>query len=153
MAVASLGLLALAALPLSCRKSPAVADDPQLAARGTVEVTARLVEIPDGAIIKRDHYDYATVLKYEVVKVHRGEVKGSVIFVAHYDPWKPRSDAADRRAKNIGGDLRQFQAGDLHRMALSAPVDDYYMGGIINKYFGGTTDPVYWAEWTDAAGE
>ena len=61
------------------------------------------------AIFKRDLYDYATVLKYEVVKLHRGELKGGVIYVGHYNPWKPRGEAADRRVKDIGGNLRQCQ--------------------------------------------
>jgi hypothetical protein len=48
--------------------------DPQVTTLGSIEVTARLVEIPEGAIFKRDLYNYATILKYEVLKVHRGEV-------------------------------------------------------------------------------
>lgn len=131
----------------------APAADPQLAARGTVEVTARLVEIPEGAIFKRDLYDYATILKYQVLRVHRGEIKGNTLYVGHYDPWKPRSEANDRKVKNIGGTLRQFQAGQLHRMALEVPIDDHFMGGIVNKYFGKETGPLYWAVWTNPAGE
>jgi hypothetical protein len=34
-------------------------------------------------------------------------------------------------------------------MALEAPIDDYYMGGIINKYFGKFNGPIYWAVWTN----
>jgi hypothetical protein len=34
-------------------------------------------------------------------------------------------------------------------MALEVPIDDYYMGGIINKYFGESEDPIYWALWTN----
>ena len=26
---------------------------------------------------------------------------------------------------------------------------DYYLGGILNKYSGEDTDPIYWAVWTD----
>ena len=63
----------------ACGQKPAGvtdADEPHLATNGTVEVTAKLVEIPEGAISKRDLYDYATVLKYQVLKVHRGAVEG-----------------------------------------------------------------------------
>jgi hypothetical protein len=124
--------------------------DPHLATNGTVEVEARLVEIPEGAIFKRDLYDYATVLKYEVVRVHRGGVAvGDTLYVGHYNPWKPRAEAADVRLPGIGGDLRVFEAGRVHRMALATPLEDQFMGGIVNKYFGKTTNELYWALWTN----
>jgi hypothetical protein len=140
----------------SCNKPSAassnVGDNPQVKSLGTVEVTARLVEIPEGAIFQRDLYDYATILKYEVVSVHRGAVeKGATIYVGHYNPWKPRAEAADQRAKNIGGTLKQFRAGQLHRMALETPMDDHFMGGIVDKYFGKHSGPAYWAVWTNNA--
>lgn len=125
----------------------------EVSKRGSIEVTARLVEIPEGAIFKRDLYDYTGILKYEVLKVHRGEVKTNVIFVGHYDPWKPRGEAADKRVPDIGGSVKRFQAGDTHRLALEAPLDNYFMGGIVNKYFGQDTGDLYWAVWTDAAGD
>ena len=118
---------------------------------GTVEVIARLVEIPEGAIFKRDLYNYATILKYEIVRVRRGQTHANTIFVGHYNPWKPRAEAPDNRVKDIGGDLKQFRAGQVHRMALEAPIDDYFMGGIVNKYFGQDTGPLYWAVWTNLA--
>ena len=148
-------LLAVFALT-SCDKpsgaSPNGGADAQVKSLGTVEVTARLVEIPDGSIFQRDLYDYATLLKYEVVAVHRGTVeKGATIYVGHYNPWKPRTEAADKRAKGIGGTLRQFKAGQLHRLALETPMDDHFMGGIVDKYFGKHTGPAYWAVWTNPA--
>ena len=149
--------LVLAAFTLtSCNKpsdaSANAGEDPQVKSLGTVEVTARLVEIPEGAIFQRDLYDYATILKYEVVSVHRGAIEqGATIYVGHYNPWKPRAEAADKRAKGIGGTLRQFRAGQLHRMALETPMDDHFMGGIVDKYFGKHSGPAYWAVWTDLA--
>jgi hypothetical protein len=137
-----------------CReRSPAAAgEDVQVKSLGTVEITARLIEIPEGAIFQRDLYDYAAILKYEVVAVHRGALeKGATIFVGHYNPWKSRAEAADQRAKNIGGTLRQFHAGQLHRLALETPMDDHFMGGIVDKYFGQHSGPTYWAMWTNAA--
>ena len=119
--------------------------------RGAFEVTAQLVEIPEGAIFKRDLYNYATILKYKVIQVHRGQIQSDTIYVGHYNPWKPRSEASDRRVKDIGGNLRQFEAGRTHRMALEVPIDDYFMGGIVNKYFGQETGPIYWAVWTNLA--
>lgn len=128
------------------------ADDPQLKSLGTVEVTARLVEIPEGAIFERDLYHYAAILKYEVAAVHRGKVeKGETIYVGHYDPWKPRSEAADKQVKNAGGRLQRFEAGRLHHMALETPMDDFYLGAIVDKYFGQHEGPTYWAVWTNPA--
>ena len=74
---------------------------------------------------------------------------GDVIYVGHYNPWKPRSDAPDRRVPKVGGNLRQFQAGQTHRMALDVPIEDFFMGGIVNKYFCQVTDAIYWAVWTN----
>jgi len=146
--------LVLAGLLLSsCGQQPSgepvAAADPHLATNGTIEVTAKLAEIPEGAIFKRDLYDYATILKYQVVKVHRGQVATNTLFVGHYNPWKPRAEAADKRVKGIGGSLRQLRAGDTHRMALEVPIDDHFMGGIVNKYFGQETGPLFWAVWTN----
>ena len=149
--------LALALALASCGKpgggpSPAV-PDPHLTTNGTLEVTAKLVEIPEGAIFKRDLYDYATILKYQVLEVHRGSLATNILFVGHYNPWKPRAEVADKRVKGVGGSLKQFRAGDTHRMALHVPIDDYFMGGIVNKYFGQKTGPLYWAVWTNPAAE
>jgi hypothetical protein len=138
---------------LSCRKEPdpaaASGEDTNVTSMGSIEVTARLAEIPEGAIFKRELYNYTTVLKYDVLKVHRGEVATGTIYVGHYNPFKPRSDAADKRVTGIGGNLRSFRSGQIHRMALEVPIDDYYMGGIINKYFGKSDGPIYWAVWTN----
>ena len=112
-------------------------------------MTARLVEIPEGAIFERPLYNYATVLKYEVLEVHRGKVKGQIIYVGHYNPFKPRSGAADRRVPDIGGDLKSFRADQVHRMALEDSMLDHFTGGILNKYSAEDTDPIYWAVWTN----
>lgn len=143
------GLLVLC----SCKPGGGTAaGDPKIGSLGTVEVTARLAEIPAGAIFQRDLYDYATVLRYEVTAVHRGTLeKGATIFVGHYNPWKPRAEAADKRVKEIGGSLRQFRGGDEHRMALEVPMDDHYLGGVVDKYFGKHEGPMYWAVWTNPA--
>ena len=50
--------------------------DPELASRGSIEVTARLVEIPEKAIFERELYNYATVLKYEVISSPPREGQG-----------------------------------------------------------------------------
>jgi len=106
-----------------------------------------VVEIP-GPFPPNDLYDYAYVLKYRVLKVHRGKVDGDEILVAHYNPLKPRSSAQDQFSGRIGGGLVRFRAGDKHRMALEAPVDQHYLGGIIDKYFE-QNGVRYWAVWTN----
>ncbi len=146
-------LLASGVLLVSCGRQTegagAPGTDAHLATNGTVEVTAQLVEIPEGAIFRRGLYNYATVLKYRVLKVHRGTVEGQTIYVAHYDPWKPRSEAADRQVPHIGGNLREFRSGQIHRLALEVPVEDFFLGGIVDKYFGRKTNAIYWAVWAN----
>jgi hypothetical protein len=150
----AVGLMAASAACDNRREGAAgTGPDPELARRGSIEVTAKLVEIPEGAIFERKGYDYATVLMYYVQEVHRGRVKGKVIFVGHYNPAKPRSEAADRFVPDVGGNLKSFRAGQVHRMALEGSMLDHYMGGILNKYFGQHPDPIYWAVWTDVVGE
>jgi hypothetical protein len=151
-------LVAFVMLGSGCQTSPAPVpvtgggEDTKVKSLGTEEVTARLVEVPEGAIFERDLYHYAGILKYEVVSVHRGSLaKGETIYVGHYDPWKPRNEAADRQVKDVGGTLHEFEAGRLHRMALEKPMDEFYLGAIVDKYFGKREGSAYWAVWTNAA--
>jgi hypothetical protein len=148
-------ILVLSLFAAGCRDKPkqsaaSSGEDAQVTKLGSIEVTARLVEVPAGAIFKRDLYDYATILKYEVIQTHRGQAQASTIYVGQYNPFKPRDQAADRKVKGIGGTARSFTAGQVHRMALEVPLDDHFMGGIVNKYFGQQTGPLYWAVWTNS---
>lgn len=148
-------LVSLAAAILGCQDSntPATGPATTAPARGSIEVTAKLAEVPTGAIFRKDLYDYATVLKYEVQTTHRGAAHAATIYVLHYNPFKPRSEAADKKVKDIGGNVRSFSVGSVHRLSLEAPADDFYMGAIVNKYFGQETGQLYWAVWTDEAGK
>jgi hypothetical protein len=141
-------LLALAILAAACGKQNEAADA-ELGQRGSIEVTARLDDIPNNAIFDRELYNYATVLKYKVLEVHRGKVKGETIYVGHYNPAKPRAQAADKYVPNIGGNLKAFRAGQVHRMALDGSMIEQFHGGILNKFADEDTDPIYWAVWTD----
>ncbi len=144
-----LGLLLLAgACCGSCASRTESGEDAEVTTRGSTEVTARLVEIR-GEFPENVNYDYAFVMKYEVLQTHRGKVDSDVIYVGHYNPRKPRAAAADERVEQVGGNLVQFRAGDVHRMALESPIDNYFMGGIIDKYFEEKSDPIYWAIWTN----
>ncbi len=152
-AVAAMTLSLALLLGASCVKKVEKADtgaDDKVTTLGSVEVTAQLEEVP-GEIRNDPLYDYAHVMKYKVLQVHRGKVEKDIIYVGHYNPAKPRDGVADARVQQIGGNLQQFRVGDVHRMALEVPIDDYFMGGIINKYFGVVNDPIYWAVWTNKA--
>lgn len=142
-------LLACAALS-GCGGVPA--PDPRVHELGSVEVTARLDDIT-GDFPSNDLYDYAYVMRYTVLETHRGTVAGDTLYVGHYNPLKPRAGAADNKSGEIGGNVTSFKVGDVHRMALDAPIDDQFMGGIINEYYvEGQEQVIYWAWWTDRAG-
>jgi hypothetical protein len=140
--------LLLLLLSASCAKKVETGEDPKVTTLGSIEVTARLEEIR-GELRNDPLYDYAHVMKYKVLQVHRGQVNKETIYIGHYNPAKPRDKVADARVREIGGNVTQFRVGDVHRMALEVPIDNYFMGGIINKYFGEVNDPVYWAIWTN----
>jgi hypothetical protein len=140
--------LAAALLLVSCGGGPPAAEvDKEVTSLGTAEVTAQLVEIP-GKFPPNDLYNYAYVLKYRVLKVHRGQVPAQQIFVGQYNPLKPRATVEDDGSGKVGGHLDAFRAGDVHRMALDAPLDQFWMGGIIDKYFN-QKGVRYWAVWTN----
>ncbi|MBM3290246.1 MAG: hypothetical protein FJY92_08860 [Candidatus Hydrogenedentes bacterium] len=134
----------------SCSKPAASAPNPKLSTLGTVEVTARLVDT-GGEFPPNDLYDYAHVMKYEIVEVHRGQVDGNVMYVGHYNPLKSRAGVADERVKDVGGNVAKFVEGDVHRMALAAPIDEHFLGGIVNKLPESEKGRIYWALWTDRA--
>ena len=141
---------AVALLCVSCAKKKDDGADPKVTTLGKFEVTAELAEIL-GEFVDKPLYDYAFVMKYKVLKVHRGTVDADVIYVGHYNPLKPREQVADARVPDVGGNVKQFRVGDVHRMALEVPIDDHYMGGIINRYFDKGVGPIYWAVWTNQA--
>ncbi len=144
-------LVFLTAIPLiSCNEKKDTGADPSVTTLGSTEVTAQLQAIP-GEFPPNDLYNYAYVLKYRVLTVHRGQLKpGEDIFVAHYNPLKPRSSAQDELSGKLGGNLDKFRSQDVHRMALEAPLDQHWMGGVIDKYFD-QKGVRYWAVWTNRA--
>ena len=147
-------VLAASVFGTACSRKPDSGEDAEVVKRGTLEITAALVEIP-GPFPSNDldRYDYASVLKYEVKQCHRGALKaGDILYIGHYNPLKQRRRVADERVPDIGGNLERYRAGDVHRMALGPSMDDAYMGPIVNKYFKETVKkgvPLYWAEWTN----
>jgi hypothetical protein len=146
--VAALELLTTTLLFVACGKS-ASQPSAEVTSLGKIEVTARLIQVI-GEFPPNKLYDYVYVMRYQVLKVHRGEVKGQEILVGHYNPLKPRATVADRFSGKIGGNVERFQVGYVHRMALDAPLDECYMGGIIDKHFN-EPGARYWAIWTERA--
>ena len=142
--IGPIGLIGL----VSCGGQPDTGEDANVTTLGRIEVTAELLDYP-GELVDRPLYDYVFVFKYRVLEVHRGGLQSDTIYVGQYNPLKPRDAVADARVEEIGGTLTKFRPGDLHRMALEAPIDDYYIGGIINRYFDEKPNPVYWAVWTN----
>lgn len=144
-------LFPLFLLLAGCGGAPTPTDgaDANTTTLGTVEITARLIDIP-GEFPPNDLYDYAYVMKYEVLETHRGEATGT-IFVGHYNPLKKRGEAADDRSGPIGGNLTRFRVGDIHRLALDVPIEEHCMAGIVNVYAENEPNdaPVYWTLWVN----
>ena len=59
------------------------------------------------------------------------------------------SGTSTSNVPDVGGNLKSFRAGQVHRMALEESMLDHFTGGILNKYSEEDTDPIYWAVWTD----
>jgi hypothetical protein len=117
-------LLAFAALLLVV--APAQAGD-----KDTIEVTAKLVEIP-GKFPPDDLYDYAYVMKY---KVQGGKLDKKTILVAHYKPRRARKKIKDQMKKHVGGKLKKFKQGDVHVMTLEPDLQKIWQGAVIDDFF------------------
>lgn len=140
-------LVSLGVAVSACGPEKSDGADADVTSKGSIEVTARLADVT-GEFPSNDLYDYAYVMRYEVTQSHRGEAPATIL-VGQYNPLKPRASAADARSGEIGGDVKAFRVGDVHRLALEVPIDDYCMVGIINPYAEETQEPIYWALWTN----
>ena len=80
-----------------------------------LEVTAKLIEIPS-KLPPDDLYDYAYVMRYQV---QGGALDKQFILVAHYKPLQPRSKIKDKMKSQVGGKLRSFNQGDVHKLKLA----------------------------------
>jgi len=58
---------------VSCAKKVETGEDPKVTTLGSIEATARLEEIR-GELRNDPLYDYAHVMKYTLLEVHRGDV-------------------------------------------------------------------------------
>ena len=140
IAVAGLLLWALMLLP-----SPGLADgDPP----GTLTVTAKLVEIPSKPN-PDDLYDYGFVMRYEVIG---GPLDKTSILVAHYKPTVPRSKIKGKMKAWVGGKLRSFVVGDVHKMKLSPDLKKIWKGPLTDDFSATDRKSVrYWCLSVDPA--
>jgi len=143
-------LLGISALLAGCSApEPNDGADANVTTLGSFEVTARIVDIA-GVFPPNKLYDYAYVMKYEVIASHRGDLNGTLL-IGQYNPLKLRTEAADERSGEIGGNAPHFRVGDIQRLALEVPLMDYCMAGIVNEYAETepADTPIYWAVWTN----
>lgn len=115
------------------------------AAADPIVVTAKLIEIPT-KLPPDDLYDYAYVMKYEVVG---GPMDKQTILVAHYKPKQPRSKIKE---KHTSGKLRSFNVGDMHKLKLTADLKKVWKGALTDEYAATDRKSVrYWCLEADPA--
>ena len=95
-----------------------------------LDVTAKLVEIPS-KLPPDDLYDYAYVMRYQV---EGGELDKQFLLVAHYKPLLPRSKIKDKMKSQVGGKLRSFNQGDVHKLKLSPDLKQIWKGALVDEY-------------------
>ena len=95
-----------------------------------ITVTAKLVEIPS-KLPPDDLYDYAYVMRYEVIG---GPMDKTSILVAHYKPLQPRAKIKDKMKEYVGGKLRSFSVGDTHKLKLSPDLKKIWKGPLVDEY-------------------
>jgi hypothetical protein len=113
-----------------------------------LEVTAKLIEIPSKPP-PDDLYDYAYVMRYQV---QGGPLDKQFLLVAHYKPLQPRSKIKDKMKPHVGGKLRSFTQGDVHKLTLSADLKGIWKGALVDEYSSTDRKSVrYWCLQVDPA--
>src|ERR1700690_1778126 len=97
----------------------------------TIDVTPRLLKIP-GKFPADDLYDYAYVMQYQV---EGGALDKQTILVAHYKPRRARAEIDDAMKKVVGGSLKRFDVGALHRMTLTPAMREVWKGAVVDEFF------------------
>ncbi|KYF87145.1 hypothetical protein BE17_52635 [Sorangium cellulosum] len=114
----------------------------------SLELTAKLVEIPS-KMPPDDLYDYAYVMRYQV---QGGALDKQLILVAHYKPLVPRSKIKDKMKEQVGGKLRSFNQGDVHKMKLTPDLKSIWKGALVDEYAATDRGSVrYWCLQVDPA--
>jgi hypothetical protein len=111
-------------------------------------VTAKLVEIPS-KLPPDELYDYAYVMRYEVIG---GPLDKSSILVAHYKPLQARSKIKDKMKEFVGGRLRSFTQGDVHKLKISSELKKIWKGPLIDEFAATDHKSIrYWCLQADPA--
>jgi hypothetical protein len=113
-----------------------------------LDVTAKLVEIPSKPP-PDDLYDYAYVMRYQV---QGGALDKQFLLVAHYKPLVPRSKIKDKMKSQVGGKLRSFNTGDVHKLRLSPDLKAIWKGALVDEYSSTDRTSIrYWCLQADPA--
>lgn len=113
-----------------------------------LDVTATLVEIPS-KLPPDDLYDYAYVMRYQV---QGGDLDKQFLLVAHYKPLLPRSKIKDKMKSQVGGKLRSFKQGDVHKLKLSPDLKQIWKGALVDEYASTDRKSIrYWCLQADPA--
>ncbi|HEX4355028.1 MAG TPA: hypothetical protein VHZ95_18985 [Polyangiales bacterium] len=111
-------------------------------------MTAKLVEIPSKPP-PDDLYDYAYVMRYEVVG---GPMDKATILVAHYKPLEPRNKIKDKMKASVGGKLRSFVPGEIHKLKLSPDLKKIWKGPLVDEFAATDRKSIrYWCLEADPA--
>jgi hypothetical protein len=130
--------------PASVAPSPANA----AGAPANLLVTAKLMEIPT-KFPPDDLYDYAYVMRYEVVG---GPMDKQSILVAHYKPRQPRSKISDQMKAHVSGKVRSFKTGDVHKLQLAPNLKALWKGALVDEFAASDRKSIrYWALVADPA--
>ena len=144
------GLMLALIFLAGCRKqesgSKAAAAPAAPPVEGALVLTAEVAEIP-GTFPANDLYNYAYIMKYKVVEVHKGEYADPDILVGHYNPRMTRMEVKDDQDAKVGGNAKSFQVGDRHYLVLDN-LDGIWSGAIEDEYYKDRRKR-YWALWAD----
>ena len=125
------GLCFLSLVTLILCAPEARAGEPAGVPTSTIEVTARLTKIP-GKFPADDLYDYVYVMQYQV---EGGALDKQTILVAHYKPRRARNEIDDNMKKVVGGSLKRFEVGAVHKLTLTAEMRKVWKGAVVDEFF------------------
>ena len=100
----------------------------------TLKVVARLTEIA-GKFPPNDLYDYVYIMKYRIITVESGNIRGKEILVGHYNPCIPRKQITGKMDPFVNGTVTSFIQGDMHRLMLITPVEKVWQNAIEDEYY------------------
>jgi hypothetical protein len=107
----------------------------------TLVVIGRVAEIPS-AFPSNGLYNYIYIMKYRIVKVVQGTYTGKTILVGQYNPLIPRDQIKDNMDKYVGGNVKKFIVGDMHRLVL-IPIDSKWQQSLVDDYFDSDMQKMY----------